>query len=75
MTMYQEDLHARFKKNFDLESANLILKNNTLIFDSEFCLQIIMTGMDTILAPTYASLTMEYHEIKVSCLLFVRAWL
>ena len=37
-TMYQEDLHPRFKKEFVLESANLILKNNTLTFDSEFYL-------------------------------------
>ena len=34
---YQEDLHPRFRKEFVLESANFILKNNTLTFDSEFC--------------------------------------
>ena len=37
LTKYQEDLHPRFRKEFVLESANLILKNNTLTFDSEFC--------------------------------------
>ena len=59
------DLHPRFKKEFALELANFILKNNTLTFDSEFCLQITATAMGTIFAPTYVNLTMGYHEIKV----------
>ena len=40
LTKYQENLHPRFRKKFVLESANFILKNNTLTFDSEFCLQV-----------------------------------
>ena len=40
LTKYQEDLHPRFRKELVLESANFILNNNTLTFDSEFCLQI-----------------------------------
>ena len=40
LTMYQEDLHLRFKKDFALESLNFIFKNNTLTFDSELYLQI-----------------------------------
>ena len=63
-TKYQEDLHPRFRKEFVLESANFILKNNTLTFDSEFYLQIKGTAMGTIFAPTIANLTMGYHEIK-----------
>ena len=65
LTKYQEDLHPRFRKSFVLESANIILKNNTLTFDSEFYLQIKGTAMVTIFVPTYANLTMGYHEIKV----------
>ena len=40
LTKYQEDLHPRFRKELVLESADFILNNNTLTFDSEFCLQI-----------------------------------
>ena len=65
LTKYQEDLHPRFRKEFVLESANFILKNNTSTFDSEFYLQIKGTAMGTIFAPTIANLTMGYHEIKV----------
>ena len=62
---YQEDLHPRFRKAFVLESANFILKNNTLTFDCGFYLQIKETAMGTIFAPTYTNLTMGYHEIQV----------
>ena len=65
MTKYQEDLDTRFRKAFVLESANFILKNNTLTFDSEFYLQIKWTAMATIFAPTYSNLTMGHPEIKV----------
>ena len=65
LTKYQEDLHPIFQKEFVLQSANFILKNNTWTFDSEFYLQIKGTAMGTIFAPTYANLTMGYHEIKV----------
>ena len=65
LNKYQEDLQPRSRKEFVLESANFILKNNTLTFDSEFYLQIKGTKMGTIFAPTYADLTMGYHEIKV----------
>ena len=53
------------KKEFVLEPANFVIKNNTLIFDSEFYLQTKGTAMGTIFAPTYANLTKGYHEIKV----------
>ena len=32
LTKYQENLYSRFRKEFVLESANFILKNNTLTF-------------------------------------------
>ena len=40
LTKYQDDLHSRFKNEFVQETANFILKNNTLLFDSQFYLQI-----------------------------------
>ena len=61
LSKYQEDLHPKFKKEFVLESANFILKNNIVTFDSEFYLQIKGTAMGTIFAPTYANLTIGYH--------------
>ena len=69
LTKYQEDLHPRFKKKFVLESANFILKNNEFTFDSEFCLQIKETAMSTIFDPTYANLTIGYHEIKACAII------
>ena len=72
LTKYQEDLHPRFRKVFLLESANFILKNNTLTFDSESYLQIKGTAMGTIFAPTYANLTMGYHEIEAYSIIHQR---
>ena len=65
LTKDKVDLHPRFRKEFVLESANFILKNNPLTFDSEFYFQIKETVMGTIFAPTYTNLTMGYHKIKV----------
>ena len=64
LTMYQKDLHPRFRKEFNLEPAKFIFKNNTLKFDSKFYLQIKGTVMETIFGPTYTNLIMVYHEIK-----------
>ena len=38
LSIYQEDLYPRFKKEFALKSANFIIKRNTLTLDSEFYL-------------------------------------
>ena len=65
LTKYQGDLHPRFRKEFVLESASFILKNNTFTLDSECYLQIKGTVMGTTFASTYANLTMGYHKIKV----------
>ena len=64
LTTYQENLHSKLKKEFVLESSNFIRKNNTLTFDSEFYLQIKGTTMGRIFSPTYANLTMLYHQTK-----------
>ena len=65
LTKYSGGLNPRFRKEFVLKSADFILKNNTLTFDSEFYLQIKGTVMSTIFATTYVNLTMGYREIKV----------
>ena len=64
LTIYQEDLHPRFRKEFVLESVNFILKNNRWTFDPEFYLQIKGIAMDKSFTSFYANLTMWY-EIKV----------
>ena len=64
LTIYQEDLHSRFREEFILESVNFILKNNRLTFDSEFYLQIKGIAMGKIFTSFYANLIMGY-EIKV----------
>ena len=40
-----------------------ILKNNTFRFNDEYFLQLIGTATGTDMAPTYATLTMGYHEL------------
>ena len=65
MAKYQEDLHPRFRKEFVLELANFILENNALAFDSRFYLQIEVTTLGIIFAPSYANLIVGYNEIKV----------
>ena len=61
----QKVLHARFNKEFVLECANFLLQNNNMKFDDEFYNQIKGTAMRTIFAPTYATLSMVYFEIKI----------
>ena len=65
LTNYPEDLNPKFNKNFVLEAADFILKNNICFFDKVYYLQIKGTAMGTIFAPTYANLTMGYHEVKL----------
>ena len=62
---HSESLHARFNKEFVLEFANFMLQNNNMKFNNEFYNQIKGTAMSTIFAPTYATLSMEYFEIKL----------
>ena len=52
-------LTLRFNISFILESIDFILKNN------EYFLQLQGTAMGTVFAPTYANLSMGYHEIKL----------
>ena len=62
---YKEYIHPRFNIRFILESIDVILKNNTCVFDNEYFLQLQGTAMGTVFAPTYANLSMGYHEIKL----------
>ena len=61
----KEDINPRFNTPFILESIDFILKNNTCVFDNEYFLQLQGTAMGTVFAPSYANLSMGYHEIKL----------
>ena len=62
---HPETLHARFNKEFVLECEKFILQNNNMKFNNEYYNQIKGTIMGTIFAPTYATLSMGYFEIKL----------
>ena len=62
---YKEDIHPRFNTSFTLKSIDFILKNNTCVFHNEYFLQLQGTAMGTVFGPTYANLSMGYHEIKL----------
>ena len=49
---HPDSLYFRFLKEFVLKSIKIILENN-----------ISRTAMNTIFAPTHATLTMEYFEV------------
>ena len=57
---YLTNLQPRFNKEFNLESVEFISKQNTLTFEVENYLEIQVTAMVTIFAPSYVSLTMGY---------------
>ena len=62
---YKEDIHPRFNIPFILESIDFISKNNTCVFDNGYFLQLQGTAIGTVFAPTYANLSMGYHDIKL----------
>ena len=62
---YPEINKHRFSHNFILEAIKLILENNTFCFNNEFYKQIKGTAMGTKFAPIYATLTIEYLEVKL----------
>ena len=57
-------IHSRFNKSFIIEALKLVLKNNHFVFNKEFFHQIAGTAMGTVVAPTYATLVMQYLEIQ-----------
>ena len=64
LNKHQESINSRFSKAFILESTEFILKNNSFKFNDEYFLQLVGTATGTDMAPTYATLTMGYHEMK-----------
>ena len=60
---HRGSLKERFCKQFVLESARLILKNNKCKFNDEFFVQINGTTMVTIFSLRYATLSMGYFEL------------
>ena len=62
---HQESSHARFNKKFVLEYTKFILRNNNRKVNNEFYNQIKGTAMGTNFAPTYATLSIGYFEIKL----------
>ena len=63
--IHPESLHTRFNKEFVLECGKFILQNNHMKFNNKFYNQIKGTAMGTIFAPTDATLSMGYFEIKL----------
>ena len=61
---HQATISSRFPKAFIMESVQFILMNNNFKFNDEFFLQLIGMAMGTDMAPTYATLTMGYHELE-----------
>ena len=62
---FPEVIDSRFSKEFILESLEFVLKNNTFIFNNKSYIQLCGSAMGTIVAPTYANLTMGYLETKL----------
>ena len=62
--LYPGRLNLRFSKDFVLEGTKIILENNNCFFNNKYYNQIKGMAMGTIFAPTYATLTMGYLEIK-----------
>ena len=62
---YRRSINPRFTTQFILEAVSFILSNNSRTFDEMFYLQIQGTAMGTIFAPTYATLSMGFHEIEL----------
>ena len=54
-----------FNNQFILDAVDFILKYNSLTFYSRFYSQLEGTAIGTVFAPTYANLTMAYHESQV----------
>lgn len=62
---YPDLYDARFTKEFIIKGLELILTNSIFYYENEYYLQICGTAMGTIVAPTYASLTLGFLETKM----------
>ena len=64
LTSFKEEMNPQFNTQFILDAEDFILKK-FFNFCFMFFLQLKETAMGTVFAPTYANLTMTYHEIQV----------
>ena len=62
---YTSHIPTRFDKAFILDAMKFILEHNTFCFNGQFFIQTRGTAMGTRVAPTYATLTIGYIEIKL----------
>ena len=62
---YKEKIPQRMNRNLIIEALDIVLKNNTFIFNNTLFLQLIGTAMGTKMAPTYANLVLGYLELKL----------
>ncbi|OOZ57814.1 hypothetical protein [Solemya velum gill symbiont] len=62
---YRDTVESRFSTEFIAEAMEIILKNNSFIFNSQHYLQLVGTAMGTKVAPTYANLVMGFLEQKL----------
>ena len=53
---------SKFQSELILEACDIVLSNNSFIFNNENFIQINCTAMGTKMAPTYATLTLGYLE-------------
>ena len=61
---YQDSINPRFLEAFKLHLWNLSSKNTTFKFNDGYFLQLVGKARGTDMAPTYATLTIAYHELK-----------
>ena len=62
---HRQSINPRFTTQFILEAASFLLSNNSMTFDEMFYLQIQGTVTGRIFAPTYATLSMGFHETEL----------
>ena len=64
VSYYRQSINPRFTTQFILEAASFILSDSSVSFDVMFYLQIQGTATGTVFVPTYATLSMGFHEIE-----------
>ena len=56
---HENDIYPRFNLTFILKSIDVILENNTCVFDYKYFGQLQDTAMGIVFPPTYANLSMK----------------
>ena len=62
---YRQSINPRFTTEFILEVASFILSNISMTFDEIIYFQIQRAARDTFFVPTYATLSMGFHETEL----------